>query len=412
MRIFTLELKRLAKTRMIWISIVVAVLLSVIIAISAISSEEYDYAGKNNSMQQINGIAAIVANKKQTKPFEGKLTVGQLQSDLRVFHSLTKKYGSDMPYDLYCKELLPRMNRLNLIANIYYGDANIFSGLSHVYPSDITYFYAQRDAVLKNELKRKYPNNSAVLQEALALNSKVKTPFLYKGGFSSSSFLFDLDFLIFLLALICIVINSPVFSAEYQTGSDDILRSTKNGRTSLSINKLAASLLIDVMIFAVCISIYVLIIGNSYGWDSLLSSIQVFIPDSFLPITIGQEQGWIILAGFFSLFAVSCFTMFLSARCRTSTTTLIIAIAFSLLPDILYMITQWNGNFCGVLGSILPSGGLGISNNFYDQMKKMLFLQLGPFSIWAPFLIFGAAVLEIPLFFILAIRTYCKHQVA
>jgi hypothetical protein len=60
----------------------------------------------------------------------------------------------------------------------------------------------------------------------------------------------------------------------------------------------------------------------------------------------------------------------------------------------------------------LPSGGLGINNNLSYQLGNMLFIQVGPFSVWSPYLIMGAAAIEIPLFFILAIRAYCKHQVS
>ena len=50
---------------------------------------------------------------------------------------------------------------------------------------------------------------------------------------------------------------------------------------------------------------------------------------------------------------------------------------------------------------------LEVFHNLFDQ-----FIQVSPFSVWSPYLIMGAAAIEIPLFFILAIRAYCKHQVS
>lgn len=46
---------------------------------------------------------------------------------------------------------------------------------------------------------------------------------------------------IFLLAILCAVIVAPVFSTEYQTGADDIIRCTKNGRMRLATVKIASA---------------------------------------------------------------------------------------------------------------------------------------------------------------------------
>lgn len=335
MRIFILELKRLVKTRAVWISIAIGVILSIALSFSTISSNEYEYAGKNNSMEKITGISAIKANKKQAKPFEGEVTVEDLQSDLEVFHSLVKQYGNDIPYNLFCKEIIPRWMHLNLITSVYSGDdSNIFEGLKNVYPNDITNIYSNRNEVLKNKLLVKYPNNVAAQSKALTQNASVKTPFIYKGGIQSTRGFTDIDFLSLILAILCIFMNSPIFSGEYQTGSDDILRCTKYGRGRLGLSKICASVLIDFILFVICISTYLIIIEHAYGMESLKSSIQMFMPFSILPMTIGQAGEFVILAGFINVFAVLCFTMFLSSVSSNSTTTLIIAIAIFIFPDI------------------------------------------------------------------------------
>lgn len=410
MQIFILELKRMIKTRVTWISAIVAIILSFVLAISVLTGEEHDTPVKNGDTKSITGMSAISANKKQFAPYEGKVTVNSLQSDFKIFHKLVNKYGGNIPSDLNFKEIIPRFQRLNLIASVYSDSSDIYTALGKINPNDIQYFYNQRNQKLQSIAEAKYPNNSTIKNTIMSLNSKVKTPFTYFYGFPNSSF-FTIDFLIFILLLICVVINSPVFSSEYQTGSDDILRSTKNGRTKLAVSKLLAALLIDMILFAVSITAFIPIVDGTFGWNRLLSSAQINNILLFLPITFGQEQVILIMAGFLTLLATACFSMFLSTKCRNSATTLIIAIAFCLFPDILYLVTQGAGNFTGLLGCIIPSGGLGISNNFFYQLGKLMFVKIGPFSIWSPYLIIGAAIIEIPLFFTLAIRTYCKHQV-
>lgn len=411
MRIFILELKRMVKTRITWISAAAAIILSIILAFSVFAGEEYDIAGKNGNTKSITGISAIAANKKQIAPYEGKVTVSGLQSDLKVFHNLVNKYGGNIPFDLYSKEIFPRFQRLEMIASVYSDSQDIFTALKKVKPNDINNFYADRNQKLQSMVEAKYPHNSAIKNKVISMNNKVKTPYTYFYGLPNNSFSV-LDFLIFLLMIICVMINAPVFSADYQTGADDILRSTRHGRGKLAVSKFLAALLIDFVLFAVSLSIFVLIVDKTFGWERLLSSGQMNNIFLLLPITIGQQQKLLILAGFLTVFATACFSMFLSSKCRNSTTTLIIAIAFCLIPDILHMVTQGAGNFAGLIGCILPSGGLGINNNFFSQLRNIMFIKIGPFSIWSPYLIMGAAAIEIPIFFILSMCAYCKHQAA
>lgn len=55
----------------------------------------------------------------------------------------------------------------------------------------------------------------------------------------------------FLVLLFCVVIAAPVFSADYQSGADDILRCTRYGRVTLGIAKLFAALLISTAAFVI-----------------------------------------------------------------------------------------------------------------------------------------------------------------
>ena len=60
----------------------------------------------------------------------------------------------------------------------------------------------------------------------------------------------------------------------------------------------------------------------------------------------------------------------------------------------------------------LPSAGIGMQNSLLYQLTGFNFLHIGQVSIWSPYAIMAAAAIEIPVFLFLAIRTYCKHQVA
>ncbi len=408
MRIMFLELKRVIKSPMTWISATIAIALSVVISFAVISYSRYVDVDKNGNKVLVTGRAAIRTGKRAMKPYEGPLSEQKLQQVLKTYQTVYKKYGKDIPIDVYREKLLPINSFLDMISEVYSGGINYFESLNKIKPEDIINFYKQRSEMLKTQLEAKYPNNADAQKEVMALNQKVKTPFIFYQGYTGDA-ADNLAILISLLVLICAVIVSPIFSAEYQNGSDDILRCTKYGKTRLAATKLCASLFIVFAMFTICISIFVLIVNSAYGWDSLQTSAQVLSSAlSFLPLTMSQEQELTILAGLITLLAVACFTLFISAKCYNPTTTLVIAIAFCLLPVILYSVGQ--GNFINLLVCLLPAGGSGLTNSFYFQLRNTLFLQIGSFSIWAPYLMMGAAIIEIPMFFILSIHTYCKHQ--
>ena len=413
MRILLLEMKRVIKSRMTWILLAVAVAVSALISWQVVSEAQYRYADESGELVKISGTAAIHARKELMQPYEGPVTEEKLRNALQIFQSIYKKYGGgdgeNIPQNVYYGKVVPIEPFLDMIYSVYPKSGSYYEALSKVSPNEISGFYQDRSQALRSQMEAKYPENQNVLREVQKLNEKVRTPFKLIEGYTNDNST-NLCILIFLLVFIGTTIASPVFSAEYQNGSDDILRCTKNGHTKFAVAKLCSALLILLAMFAVCMLTFVLVVNNAYGWDSLQTSVQMMFPLSFVPFTVGREQGLTILAGLLTLLAAACFVLFASAKCRHSTSALIIAVAFCIFPAILH--TVWHGNIADFVTCVLPTGGAGISHNFFSQLNQAAFITFGPFSVWAPRLTMAAALVEIPLFFILAVRAYCKHQVA
>lgn len=410
MHIMYLELKRVIKSPMTWISAGIAIALSVIISLSVISYAEYNYVDNSGKEARITGMGAIRANKKLMQPYEGQITVDKLQKALITFQDVYKQYGENIPNNVYHEKIAPINCFLDMIYQVYPISGDSWEALSKINPEELWDFYAQRTKTLHNQLSAKYSNSTVVQQKVQALNKKVGTPFIFREGYTNDA-ADNLAILISLLVLICAVVVSPIFSAEYQNDSDDILRCTKHGRVKLAAVKLCSSLLITFAMYAICVSIFIILVNNAYGWDSLQTSAQVLTSAlSFVPLTVGQEQGFTILAGLITLLAVACFTLFLSTKCQNSTTALIIAITFCLLPSILYAIEK--GNLINLLMCLLPADGAGLMNSFYYQLNSTMFIHIGSFSTWAPYIMVGAEIIEIPLFLALSIHSYCKHELA
>ena len=124
---------------------------------------------------------------------------------------------------------------------------------------------------------------------------------MFYPGYNTNAYDYQM-LLIFLVVLFCTVIAAPVFSAEYQTQADDILRCTKYGKARLAVIKLLSALFITSAAFLCCAALYLVLSNSFYGWDMLKTSIQlIFSSVSLGSMNIGQLQLAVTAAGWASL---------------------------------------------------------------------------------------------------------------
>ncbi len=233
-------------------------------------------------------------------------------------------------------------------------------------------------------------------------------PFYLYPGMSRDAFDYTTLYIL-VLSILCVAIAAPIFANEYQTGSDSILRCTKYGRMKVAVTRILAACCIFIIIFILGMSIHLLILNLAFGTDCLKTSFQMLFSIINLPkINLGQLQIILVFAGLLSLLATISCTLFLSAKCRASLTVLLISIVVLFLPIFAY------STFAGAswISTVLPSAGIGMQNNFLYQLYNFNFLHIGEASFWTPYVILISAAVEIPVFLFLAVRSYCKHQVA
>lgn len=413
MRLILLELKRILKTRSTWIAVGAALLLSLVIAFSVISYATFSYADEKGEKAQITGRAAIAARQQQSQTIAGPVTPERIAAAFGTYQEVYAQYGEEMPTQIYLEKVYPLEPILQPVSSVFV-DKNTGTNrpLKDISPQEAAAsFYELRTESLTGYLAYKYEGEAAVREKALAINDTVETPFTYIYGYGSDA-ADNLSMLLFLIAFICIVIAAPIFASEYQTGADDILRCTKNGRGKLALAKMASALIITAACYLLCVAAFVLIVNGAYGWDSLATSQQMaWQVMSFIPFTLGEVQGLTVAAGLLSFLAVIAFTLFLSTKCKTPVTALLFAMVVCLAPTILYYIGS--GPIIDWLRLILPSGGLGLANNFYYELcAGFNFLRIGPYWLWSPPIVLTAAGIGFLLFFCLAVRSYCRHELS
>lgn len=275
-------------------------------------------------------------------------------------------------------------------------------------PNEVEQRYYEKCAEHLNDVMRNEQKHYPSAQQKASNNyTEVNKPFQLYSGISIDAFDY-IELYILILVILCVAIAAPIFSNEYQTGADSILRATKHGRTRLAVTKILASCTIFILTFILGMVLHLLILNMAFGTDCLKTSFQMlFSIINLSNINLGQLQIILVLAGLLSMLAsISC-TLFLSAKCKDSLTSLLISLIIVFLPMFAYIAVDATWIF-----SILPSAGIGLQNNFLYQLADFNYLHIGGMSVWTPYVILISTAIEIPMFLLLAVRSYCKHQVA
>ena len=288
-----------------------------------------------------------------------------------------------------------------------YADPNVSVGYSAMTDLDVsngTDFYQARqdkiEKILNDPSKDLSEEEKTYWQE---MNSKVREPFRYGyyGGWEVLISAFEL--LMFPVLAVCIAV-APVFSGEYQAGTDAVILSGKYGKTRLAAAKLVAALLFGVLAFtlhvivAFGISLAAFGIG---GWDLPLQ-----INGTTVPYPLTFLEGTLVNLGviYLVLAAMIGLTLMLSARMKSPYLVLIVVVPVLFLP----MFLSANGTagiynlfvFLTPYRSLMPNFGSYLS------------YQIGPVvldAFTARAVLYGAlALLLIPL----AENGFKKHQVA
>ena len=412
LRIYCLEVKRVLKSRRVIILLLIVLAMSVLMAWLPVMYESINQPDENGKLVALDGREAIAYKKTLRSIHNGEVTPEKLKNALNLYQNAVSPYGEESIYSgefpvvLYLETVFPVEALLGRLPEAF-SDPKTGQGtnLMAISPDKLDGFYEQTGQHLKDIMQMEQKKYPTAQEQALQKYAQVKTPFQLYAGYSRDAF-DHLVLFIFILVILCTAAAAPTFSNDYQTGSDSILRCTKYGRSRLAIVKILAALTIFCAAFILCISLHLLISDLAFGLECMETSMQMLYSIISLPaLNLGQLQAVLAIGGLLSLLATISFTLFISAKLKDSLSVILIAIGLCLLPIFTYSAgTNW-------LSFILPSAGIGMQNSLLYQLTSFNYLHIGSISLWTPYVIIAAAVIEIPVFLFLSIRAYCKHQV-
>ena len=236
--------------------------------------------------------------------------------------------------DAYWNGVAPREKLLNLIANAYSKPNEIlgYNNLPDLDIKDGAFFYQTMEGkiqTLLNNPSRKLSDEQKEFWDSMA--GKVDTPLQYGYYEGWEVIISSFELLMFALLAVCIVV-APVFSGEYQAGTDAVILSAKYGKTKLTTAKIAASLLFGTAAFILHIVVACGLPLAAFGADGWNLPLQ--IANTTIPYPLTFLQAVLINIGiiYLVLLAMVGLTLLLSAQLKSPYLVLIFLVPILFIP--------------------------------------------------------------------------------
>lgn len=406
MRLYYLEMKRLIRTKSVWILMIAMVVLAAVMAYVPVTFIRA-YKTDAGNVQAVTGVQAVKISKETRKDMEGEVTEEKIRQAIRVLNEMYQEYGSsfmeEVSADVYAEKIYPIMPVLNIIEQVLAPDGK---NLYNMEAFDVK----EEDAATIYEKYREeiqgLSQNPELVKEMQKISGSVKTPFTYESGMTLETVDYYTIYL-FLVMFAFIVIASPVYAAEYQTGADDVIRCTKNGRVRIAVTKILVTFTLAVATFVASSLTFVAVLYILYGGSGFGTSIQMGYVFYLPALTIGSMLKLQIAGGVLFTLATVSFVLFLSSKCKNVQTALISAFGIAILPMILNM--AGNNNVLNTMRCILPTGGFGLINGLQSELMARNFALVAGHYIWLPYILLVAAAVAVPVFVGLTIVSYCRR---
>ena len=411
-RIYGLEIKRILKNRKSFFIILFMIVLSAFFAWLPLYFVEIDRTNSDGSVDNLHGKEALEYLEPYYSDIDGEVTVDKLKDALTTYQDIRKKYGDEdanIPKDVRFNQLKPAEALCRLLPVVYASEMNgnlIMKDLNAISVDEVNNYYDQCIQHIKDVCRVELKPQMAE-EKALELYSNVEKPFYYHYGYTRDAFDY-VEICILFIAFAVIICGATVFSYNYETNADYIIRTTKNGKSKFAISVMLANLTVSVFLYIVCIAIHLAISDTMFGMDTLKTSVQALYDAISLPnLNLFELQMVLFVCGLITIISVSLCTYFVSAFCKKSVTALAISIFALLIPIIAYNIIGEPN----VISSILPSGGIGLQNSLLYQLVDFRFVSFGNVSLWSPMLTMAASAVEIPVLLVLSVVAYNKHKI-
>lgn len=385
--------------------IVFLLMLLCIIAINFVFVSEQGCYGEDCT--SLHGLDAISEKRNIEHALAGPLDPQRLQMTFQSYieNYVNQEYESNAAYlQSYVKNVQPYREILDLIRGVCTPNTYDLSALDALSSEQAGAFYETR----QNNIRAILDSGSytaAEKEKILEMDSQISVPFAFdytKGWETLLTRVFSLLFMLIALAT-CIII-SPVFSYEYQVGTDAIMLPAKRGRGATVRAKILACWIVTSIVYVVTVLIGAGIIAAAFGLLGWNCDFQILSLNSFYDVQVWQVVLYGIGINYIVILSVMTFAMLLSSICKTTFTAVIISTLCTVAP--MFFPTSQNA-IISRLVALLPAKAMMT----YSVFSSYDVYSIGKLVITLPYMILLVAVVLGILELQIARRQYCRHQV-
>ena len=385
--------------------IVFLLMLLCIIAINFVFVSEQGCYGEDCT--SLHGLDAISEKRNIEHALAGPLDPQRLQMTFQSYieNYVNQEYESNAAYlQSYVKNVQPYREILDLIRGVCTPNTYDLSALDALSSEQAGAFYETR----QNNIRAILDSGSytaAEKEKILEMDSQISVPFAFdytKGWETLLTRVFSRLFMLIALAT-CIII-SPVFSYEYQVGTDAIMLPAKRGRGATVRAKILAGWIVTSIVYVVTVLIGAGIIAAAFGVLGWNCDFQILSLNSFYDVQIWQVVLYGIGINYIVILSVMTFAMLLSSICKTTFTAVIISTLCTVAP--MFFPTSQNA-IISRLVALLPAKAMMT----YSVFSSYDVYSIGKLVITLPYMILLVAVVLGILELQIARRQYCRHQV-
>ena len=191
MRIFMLEVKKIIRTRVTWILLLAALLLSGLMAYIPVTFEGVSVQNGDGERTEFSGLAAVHYLQDLRADISGDVTAENVQRAVREYQSALKEYGAtdsyELPEEVYYDRLIKYQPFVHGVREVFSDEkTGMAPGFLSLSLEEVGTFYEKAPVRLAN-LMRMEGSSQSDIDKAQVMYQKVEKPFQYYTGVEGNS---------------------------------------------------------------------------------------------------------------------------------------------------------------------------------------------------------------------------------
>lgn len=413
------EYKKILKRRLSWIFTLSVVLLAGLFTVISVNTcDIWSGESEGTRLQRIKEDRDIVRENKGY--IDEQMIDKAIESNRKLISNqdnyIVNDYGKFITGNAYIKYILPYENVYDYLNVIYAKDLDSVydDGLEVRCGADNKVIDSLTQGQIKdfNDDVKKFISSNIVHSLFLSaddknaninLAEKINYP-LYNDYYEGYiSYIKSSVGLAVIVLFVLLIMLAPIFSREYEEGTDAVILCSKNGRSCLAKAKIFVVFTLSLVYSFIAMAISFLSYMAVYGFCGGKVNLQLLNPTNTYPVTL--FKGCLIQLISIGVTAVSftLFISFLSAKTRKKTLPIVgIGIAILIVP--MFVRPSSKSSFIGIVTSLLPANTVGF--NFDKYFIHIFGNSFTPYKVaWALGIVISA------VFSVFAVRAFNKHQV-